>query len=135
MPSPFDDLMADVDAAITEVFGEAEGATLRPRLNSQYAARAVDPARPALTVCGIFSAGPESSELRGMSKHEFQGTTRLSTMTAEFWLSSAQAAAIPYEVAPGDLIEFPCRNGKTFAIAAIQRTDLGDLNLILAVED
>lgn len=135
MPSPFDDLMADVDAAIIDAFGETEGAVLRPRLASQYAARAVDPARPVVTVSGVFSAGPENAELRGMSKHEFQGTTRLSSMAAEFWLPPEEAAAIPYEVAPGDLIEFTCRNGATYAVAAIQRTDLGDLNLILAVED
>lgn len=135
MPSPFDDLIADVDAAIIETFGENEGAVLRPRLQTQYAARPLDPARPPVNVSGVFSAGAAVDELRGRAKHEYVGTTALSSMTAEFWLPPEEVAAIPYEIATGDLIEFPERGGATYAVAAIQRTDLGDLNLILAVED
>ena len=135
MPSPFDDLMADVDASIMDAFGETEEATLRPRLNSQYAARATDPARPEQGVCGVFSAGPEVTELRGVAKHEFAGTTRLSSMSAEFWLAPEQVAALGYEIAVGDLIEFPCRGGARYSVSAIQRTDTLDRNLILSAED
>lgn len=135
MPSPFDDLMSAADAAILSVFGETEGAVLVPRQHSEYKARVADPSRASLSLRGVFSAGPSMTELRGVSKHEFVGTTRLSGMSAEFWIAPADAASIPYQIAVGDLLRLPGRGGQTFSIVAIQTTDVGDVNLILSVED
>lgn len=137
MPSPFDALMAANDAAVMDAFGETEAAILRPRLASQYAARALDPARPECEVAGVFSAAaPADMRIRGNAEGEYAGTTRLASTAPEFWISPDNVALIPYVVAVGDLILFPCRSGSpVYAVARIQRTDIGDLNLILVSED
>lgn len=137
MPSPFDALDAALSGVVMERFAETEAAILRPRLSSQYTARADDPARPSTEIHGIFSAGPgDLHPIRGNSTGEFAGTLRMAGTASEFWLPAEAVEAIPYEVAVGDLVEFPDRaDAPVYAIARIQRSDLGDANLILTRED
>ncbi|MBY0400954.1 hypothetical protein K2X89_11705 [Myxococcota bacterium] len=136
MSSPFDALDAALSRVVMDRFGETEGALLRPRTVSQYAGRAADPARPETTICGIFSAGPGDAPIRGNSTGEFAGTTRLASMSVELWLPAGEVAAIPFEIAVGDLIELSDRAGApVYSVARVQKTDLGDANLILVRED
>lgn len=136
MPSPFDDLAADLSAAVNEAFGETVAAMLRPRVLSQYSGRTADPSRAARQIFGIFSAGAAEEKMAGASRGEFAGSTRMATRACEFWLSAAAVAGIPYRIATGDLIEFPGRAGEpAYSVASIHASDLGDINLILTVED
>jgi hypothetical protein len=134
MASPFDALDAALSASCMSAFGEA--ATLRPRKASQYTERAADPARPSATISGVYSAGPGDVPIKGASKGgEFQGPTRFATMRAEFWISSEDIACIPYKIAVGDLITLTDRGGLSYEVVSAQVTDLGDVNLIIALDD
>lgn len=136
MSSPFDDLMAAADAAVLGSYGETEGATLTPRLRSEYSAGAADPERDEMTVTGVYSAGPSEGQMRGSNTgSEMVGAARFSTTAAEFWMTAAQVAAIPYEISTGDLLTMDGQPGAPrFTVSSTQRTDLGDLNLILVRE-
>lgn len=134
MASPFDALDAALSASCVGAFGEA--ATLRPRTNSQYSDHAPDPLRPEAQISGVYSAGPGEVPIKGATQNGgFQGATRFATMRAEFWVPAEAVAALPYKVAKHDLIILDDRGGLPYEIVAVQRTDLGDLNLILAFDD
>lgn len=136
MPSPFDAMDADLSAAVMDAFGETVAATIRPRVLSQYRGRTADNARPVRSLAGIFSAGPQVEQMKGASSAELAGSTRMATRACEFWVSAANVAALPYRIAVGDLIEFPGRAEEpAYSVARIQPSDLGDLNLLLVVED
>ena len=135
MSTPFDELDATMSAAIRDAFGTT--ALILPRLSTQYAARADDPARAAVEVVGIFSAGPAETEIRGQARStDFAGLTRLNQQAASFWISAATVAEIPYRVARGDAVRFPERPGEpTYAVVAPRPSDMGDIELLLAIED
>lgn len=136
MPSPFDALDAAMDAAILGTMGET-AAVIRPHLVSQYAGKTPDPDRPVQSVRGVFSAATASDQIKGQAtSSEFAGATRVVSMQPEFWMPSSVVASIPYAVRLGDLIEFPDRPGTpVYAVTALYRTDLRDLNLILVRDD
>jgi hypothetical protein len=131
----FDDLDAALSGAISGAF--AEVAALSPRLSSQYAERADDPARPTMTVMGVFSAGPADDQLKGSARgSEFSGTTRAATANAEFWIAKPEVDALAAIPAKGDKITLTSRAGSpAYAVSVVQHTDMGDLNLILVRED
>lgn len=135
MASPFDALDELLSASVMTAYGEA--AILTPRTSSQYAQRASDTNRPQTNVWGVFSAGPGEQQIKGQSTGgEFAGTTRLSVMRAEFWITQEQVAALGFNPGKGDTVTFPGRTGSpVYAVAAIQNTDRGDLALILVRED
>lgn len=135
MASPFDVLDDLVSSVVQTAYGEA--AILTPRVSSQYAVRASDQDRPAANVWGVFSAGPGDAQVKGQAAGaEFSGTTRLSVMKAEFWMTAAQVADLGFAPAKGDKVAFPGRTGSpVYSVAAIQHTDLGDTALILVRED
>lgn len=135
MTSIFDALDAAVSAAVQKTFSEV--AVLRPRVSAQYVERAVDPDRPQAILHGVFSAGPAETDLRGQGKGaEFSGVTRASSASAEFWIAKAEVDALAALPAKGDTITLTDRAGcPVYAVARVQPTDRGDLNLILVRED
>ncbi len=133
MPTPFDALDAALSASCDAAFGEP--AVLRPRKASQYAERAVDPTRPVREITGIFSAGPGETRLKGKAMGtDFGGASRVATTRAEFWIAATDAASIGYEIRTGDVIVLTDRDASVYEVVFPQRTDLGDLNLILAFD-
>lgn len=136
MASLFDDLMARLDATVTETFGEADAALLLPCVLSQYSGRTPDQARAQAGLNGVFSLGSGEETPRGQAASERKGTTRYSTARAEFWISAVERNALPYQIKTGDRLTLPGRPGApTYAVADMQDTDEGDLNLILIIED
>ncbi len=131
----FDDLDAAISGAIKSAF--AEVAVLLPRVSTQYAERVANNARDAQTTYGVFSAGPAVDQLRGQARgSEFSGTTRAASMSAEFWIAKAEVDALDALPAKGDTVTLTARTGSpVYAIAQVQHTDMGDLNLILVRED
>lgn len=135
MASPFDDLDQMLSAAVVTTYGEA--AILTPRTASQYAVRTSDANRNAVNVWGVFSAGPGDAPIKGQTVGgEFAGSTRLSVLKAEFWMTPEQVTALGFAPAKGDKISFPGRPGApVFAVSAVQLTNMGDTALILVRED
>jgi len=135
MTSPFDALDAAASAVVVTAYGEQ--AVLRPRTSEQYVERAADADRNAVTVWGVYSARPTSFDLRGQARGaELDGTTRVNAVRSEFWIARDQSEVLPFRPAKGDLLSLPGRHGcPTYAISAIQPTNMGDLNLLLVRED
>jgi hypothetical protein len=81
----------------------------------------------------VFSEAHDTSQLRGAAlASEHSGVTRLSTQMAEFFVPAAQLACLGFAIRQGDRLAFPTRSGApVFAISDMQRSDTGDLNLIL----
>lgn len=134
--SIFDDLDAALASAVGASFGEA--AVLRPRVSVQYVERTAHPTIDPMTVWGVFSAGPsEAQQIRGQARSaEMAGTTRIASMTAEFWISKAQVVELPLLPAKGDALTLTSRDGSpVYSISQVQPTDMGDLNLLLVRED
>ncbi len=129
MATAFDDFLAAADAAVEGIYSEPAG--LLPRAAGEFSARLSDPARPSLTIVGVYSAGAGDTLIKGKAQGEFLGTTRMATTRHEFWIAPAQAAAVPYRIAPGDLVQV---RGVAFEIVYVQPSDAGDINLILAPE-
>jgi hypothetical protein len=121
--------------AISQAF--AEPAVILPRVSAQYAERVVDPERLGALVEGVFSAGPAEDRLKGTGRGaEFSGTSRVISMSAEFWLPKAQVDALAALPAKGDKLTLTNRAGApVYAISAVQHTDMGDITLILVRED
>jgi len=125
--SAFDDVDADLSAAMKAEFGDA--AVLSPTLKSDYGAAPVDPDRPERSIFGIFSSGPVVGKLDGDSRG--QGfNARRATEVASFWLSAASMAEIGYEIRPGDRLTVSGRP-TAFRIVAVLPTSQGDAELHL----
>ncbi len=135
MTSPFDALDAAASSAVVTAYGEQ--AILRPRRSEQYVERAADADRNGATFWGVFSARPTSFDLHGQARgSELDGTTRVNAARSEFWITREQADALPFRPAKGDLLTLPGRPGSpTYAISAIQPTNMGDLGFLLIRED
>ena len=135
MSSPFDALDAAASSAVVMAYGEQ--AVLRPRVSEQYVERAADAERNAVTVWGVFSARPTSFDLHGQARgSELDGTTRVNAARSEFWIAREQAESLSFRPAKGDLLSLPGRPGSpTYAISAIQPTNMGDLAFLLVRED
>lgn len=131
----FDDLDAALSGAIKGAF--AEVAVLLPRTSTPYAERVADQSREAQTTFGVFSAGPAVDQLRGQARgSDFSGTSRTLSMSAEFWIAKAEVDALDALPAKGDAVTLTARTGSpVYAIAQVQHTDMGDINLILVRED
>jgi hypothetical protein len=87
-------------------------------------------------VGGVLSIGSPVAPIRGAAQGEFAGTTRIASAAPEFFLPEATVLLLPYAVAVGDLIQFPARAGApAYAVASIQQSELGGLNLLLVSED
>lgn len=136
MASPFDDLDADLSAAINDTFA-TDAAYLTPRTQTAYSEAAADPARPAKPVLGIFSAGAGQDTIQGRAKGKrFDGATRLSELRAEFWISAAAVASLGYEIETGDLLVITDRPDlPPYRVSNTQGTDMGDVNCLLTPED
>ena len=135
MSTLFDDLDAQVSGTIDAAFGEV--AVLRPRVSSQYAERAEDLSREVTTVTGVFSAGPAEAPLRGVSAGAaFSGGTRVVSQSAEFWLPAEQVRALAARPVKGDALTLTGRAGApVYALSQVHPSDMGDLTLILVLED
>jgi len=135
MTSPFANLDAVSADALLTSFGEA--VLYYPRASEQYVARTADPDRTRISVTGIFSAGPGETGIKGgATGAEFSGTTRLSTVSSEFWIPAEHAASIPDEARKGDIVQLIERPGQPgYSIVKVDRTDLGDIGFQLVIED
>jgi len=135
MSSPFDALDAAASSAVVTAYGEQ--AVLRPRRSEQYVERAADAERNAVTVSGVFSARPTSFDLHGQARGaELDGTTRVNAARSEFWIARQQVEALSFRPAKGDLLNLPGRpDSPTYAIVAIQPTNMGDLAFLLVREN
>lgn len=131
----FLDLDAVLSGAIREAF--AEPAVHRPRVSEQYAEGRIDPDRPQHLIHGVFSAGPADGPLKGAARgSQFSGTTRVASLSAEFWIARAEVDALTDLPAKGDTITLTGRVGSpVYAVSLVQHTDMGDLTLILVRED
>ena len=136
MPSPFDNLDGALSRAVMGVFGETVAASLRPRTISEYADGA-DPDRPARDIRGVFTEAHDVAQPRGAAMgSEFSGVTRIAVHQAEFFITAADLAAVPYAIRQKDRLAFPGRAGApVYSIADMQRGDTGDLNLLLVSGD
>ena len=105
--------------------------------SSQYAEREADEDRHQQAVTGIFSAGPAESSLKGSaSSGDFAGTTRVATLTAEFWIAADAVGKLSARPVKGDTIILIGRDGcPVYTIARVEPSDRGDLNFILVRED
>ena len=131
----FDDLDAQVSGTIDAAFGEV--AVLRPRVSAQYAERAEDPSRQVTTVTGVFSAGPSEAPLKGVSTGAaFSGGTRVVSQSAEFWLAAETVQSLVARPQKGDALTLTGRAGApVYALSQVHPSDMGDLTLILVLED
>ena len=131
----FDDLDAQVSGTIDAAFGEI--AVLRPRVSSQYVARAEDPSRQVATVTGVFSAGPADAPLKGSTAGAaFSGGTRVVSQSAAFWLPAEQVRALAARPVKGDALTLTGRpEAPVYALSQVHPSDMGDLTLILVLED
>ena len=135
MSNLFNDLDAQVSGTIDAAFGEV--AVLRPRVSSQYAERAEDPSREVATVTGVFSAGPAEAPLKGGSAGAaFSGSTRIVSQSAEFWLSAETVQSLVARPQKGDALTLTGRAGApVYALSQVHPSDMGDLTLILVLEE
>ena len=133
--SGFEALDRAMAAALAETF--AEPALLRPRRSLQYAGRSADPDRAEAIINGIFSAGPALEDVSGQARgRQVTGTTRLSSVTAGFWITKAQRDALSWLPMTGDALALTARpDAPIYAITRIATSDMGDLTLILVQED
>lgn len=126
----FDDLEAALSGAIHDVLSQA--AVLRPRLRLPYTQSLADPGRHSHQTQGVFSKGPGLSPMGG-GTGGFGGDLMINASVAEFWVSAAHVAQIPFDLETGDEIEISGQPGKpVYSIAVLQRTAAGDLNLVLS---
>ena len=135
MSTLFNDLDAQISGAIDAAFGEV--AVLRPRVSAQYAERAEDPSREIATVTGVFSAGPAEAPLKGGSAGAaFSGGTRVVSQSAAFWLSAETVQSLVDRPQKGDALTLTGREGPPiYALSEVHPSDMGDLSLILVLED
>lgn len=132
MPSPFDAIAADMQAAMDSTFGE--GIRLRPMAGDGNYSAAADPDRPVRDTRAIVSRAPK------VGQSNFRGTTTngaaLAVAPSEVWLDRAAWAALGYTPRRGDRIEFTEDSDPPpqAAIAAVQAGEHGDLRLILVSE-
>ena len=131
----FTDLDVIMSAAVKETF--AETAVLHPRISTPYAERAPDPEHAAQSVEGVFSAGPGADSIGGQQRgQQFIGTTRFAAMQASFWIAQSETALLARVPQVGDLLTLTSRAAQPgFAISRIEHSDMGDLNLMLVIED
>ena len=131
----FDDLDAQVSGTIDAAFGEA--AVLRPRVSSQYAERTEDPSRQVITVMGVFSAGPADVPLKGSTAGAaFSSGTRAVSQSAEFWLAAQTVQSLVDRPQKGDALTLTGRpEAPVYALSQVHPSDMGDLTLILVLED
>jgi len=134
LPSPFDDLDAAASSAVVTAYGEQ--AVLQPRRSEQYVERTADADRNGAIVWVVFSARPTSFDLHGQARGaELDGTTRVNAARSEFWIARQQVETLSLRPAKGDLLSLPGHPGSpTYAIAAIQPTNMGDLAFLLVRE-
>jgi len=128
-------LDAIMSVAVKETF--AETAVLHPRISTPYAERAPDPEHAAQSVEGVFSAGPGADSIGGQQRgRQFIGTTRFAALQASFWIAQSEAVQLVRVPQVGDLLTMPGRAAQPgFAISRIEHSDMGDLNLMLVIED
>jgi hypothetical protein len=131
MTSPFDELDAELSAAVLTAYGEA--AAIVPRRGGQYAAPGFDPERSSgpVPVMGVFTATPEVSVF-GSADGQVVVNGRTITADAILWLSKAQVAAIGFQIKRDDQIIMEAQTGKpTYTVVAPAMTELGDTQLFL----
>lgn len=133
MGSPFDELMAGVDATVTATFGEL--VVLTPRVMGNYGV-AVDPDRPEKSPTAIVSISPVAGDLLGtntrggMSRGRTTGEAKSSV-----WIGKAEAAALGYDILAGDQIELRTRRHRPcFRVEDVFVTDMGDVEMTVTAE-
>jgi len=135
MPSPFDALMAGVDAACEATFGE--GVTISPRVAGNYGFKP-DSSRPTRAgVSATVSISPiEGTPLGQNATGDGLSKGRMATVAeSEIWFSTAAYASIGYELKGGDLIILTARPGSPrYCVERPAKTDLSDVAFIVSAE-
>lgn len=131
----FSRAMTIADRAQTKILSEM--VQIVPRAGGRYAARQVDPARNVIEIRAVFTgAGEQHAHTGRREPSHFKGVARGMGMEAELWLSAEQVAALDWRPQSGDLVVLTGRVPvETYAISACEPNDLGDLTLVLTVED
>lgn len=128
--------MQIADRSQVRIMGEP--VQLLPRVGGQYAARKADTARSPVELSAVFTGEGEQSPPGGsrLRPAHFKGTSRATMMAANLWLSAEQVAALPWRPRAGDQVVLSARQPvETYAVSALEPNDLGDLVLVLVLED
>lgn len=129
--SIFDRLVSSADGVVTSVMGTA--AEILPRLAGRLSQPVADPARPVVTVTGVFTDIPAGEDtLEGQRQRgEFAGATTTAVSQTHLWLSRAEFARIPFALGEHDALRI---GDRLFGIAKADPTDHGDVILMLTRE-
>jgi hypothetical protein len=132
MGSPFDDLDAELSAAVLTAYGET--AIITPRRGTTYAAPGTDQDRQSVSALVVLSDSPGLEWLSGQRRgSELTGGSRLGVSEAEVWMSKAQADEIGFKIAKGDRVSFPARD-IAYSVVAVMVTNMGDVRLLIVRE-
>jgi|GEM_PF-1599049 len=127
MPSPFDEMDAEIQAVVDETFGE--GIRIEPMLSGNYST-GPDPSRPVRTTRATISRAPSVVSIN------YPATNRTSADAAmapvEVWLDRAAYGALGYTLRKGDNIVFTDETGEPrFSVAAVHNSDHSDIRVPL----
>ncbi|PYF05034.1 hypothetical protein BJ122_102260 [Rhodopseudomonas faecalis] len=113
-----------------------ERVRITPRIASEYAEGAPDPARPARDIKAVFSKGQEADPIdRGRRGGRMQGSSLMATSPTTLWVRAAVYASLGYELVRGDAVTLLDAPGQpTYAVSRATPSDLGDVTLILTDE-
>jgi hypothetical protein len=131
MTSQFYDIVADLNAAVSEAYGEV--VRIVPRRDGQYIAPTSDTDRQPVEVVAAFTNSPGIEFLAGGRRgSEMVGGTRLAVTEATLWIGRENYEALGFEIVKGDRIELISREGwPAYSVAAAQKGHVGDINFLL----
>lgn len=132
MASVFDALDAEIQAVVSDAFGER--VRFEPRSSAgQYAAEEPDPARPVREVTAVVTSVVGSADLRGDVGGQARSTSRLAGQETTAWLGAEVVSALGYEITTGDrLVRLDEPGAPMFRVGQPKPTEAGDLVLTLA---
>lgn len=120
--SAFDDFDAEISAIVEAEFGDV--AVFSPQISGEFTASQADPSRPQRSLTGVFSSGPVSERAYRGEKPGSGAAHERFAQSATLWVSAANIATLPYDLAPGDAVAV---RGMKFTISEMMATDRGDI--------
>ena len=132
MASVFDTLDAEIQAVVSDAFGER--VRVEPRTTAgQYGVEKADASRPAREVTAVVTSVVGSADLRGDAGGQARSTSRLAGQETTAWLGAEVVSALGYEIATGDrLVRLDEPGAPMFRVGQPKPTEAGDLVLALA---
>lgn len=135
MGSPFDAAARAANAVQVAVFGEP--VRIEPQVtHHNFGTTGADNTRPARDVRGVFTKAPDSETLEGSRRGaDGRGTTRFAGFETRLLLTKEVYGSLTYAIRAGDIVVLTERaNERWCVVKADPPDDLGDINLILAVD-